>query len=70
MGMFDYVYCPMQCPECGKQTSEFQSKDGPCTLSNLEAKDVSEFYGNCQRCGKWLRFEVVPPTEIQIRRIA
>ena len=55
MGMFDHVRYRMQCPKCGREVSNFQSKDGDCTLDILDTWQVSYFYSSC-KCGAWIEF--------------
>lgn len=69
MGMFDYVTYPSQCPYCKAFVSDFQSKDGDCTLSMLTPRDVRTFYGTCPECKEWIAYEVVPPQDLNIRLI-
>ena len=54
MGMFDYVDYTMDCPQCGKSVSDFQSKDGPCLMSTLTPLMVTHFYTSCDHCGAWI----------------
>ncbi len=58
MGMFDYVKYSAPCSKCGIIITEWQSKDGPCFLENLEPEKVQNFYGNCPACGKWHDYKV------------
>ncbi len=57
MGMFDYVNYSCICPRCNGFIDSFQSKDGPCTLSNIEVSQVNEFYGECDDCGHYTKFK-------------
>lgn len=54
MGMFDNVNFTMKCPECGEDMTDFQSKDGHCTLTLLEIEEVDNFYTSCYECGCWV----------------
>ena len=56
MGMFDYVNYNCECPVCGTQVTDFQSKDGDCLLERVEPTDVSYFYASCRGCGAWISF--------------
>lgn len=62
MGMFDYVNFKMQCPNCGRETENFQSKDGKCWLETVEPDTVDEFYTMC-RCDTWIEFSRVSTIE-------
>ena len=55
--MFDYVDFKIDCPGCGNEVKEFQSKDGNCTLDILKPHDVNRFYACCFSCGGWIEFE-------------
>jgi hypothetical protein len=59
MSMFDYVIYEAPCYSCGVTLKEFQSKDGPCLLSQLQPKEVRGFYTNCNNCGAWNEFKVI-----------
>jgi len=58
MGMFDYVKFSMKCPKCGKKVNGFQSKDGECTLNEVEYWKVRNFYSNCDNCNTWIEFNL------------
>lgn len=64
MGMFDYVKFRSKCFNCKyelgrpEKGSEFQSKDGDCTLSVLKPKDVRRFYEICPKCKAWNEYKV------------
>ena len=51
MGMYDYVRA--KCKNCGKQSNQFQSKDGPCNFKTLDYWEIAEYYGDCPECGFW-----------------
>lgn len=55
MGMYDSVNFTMPCPNCGKQLSDFQTKDKDCTLITVEPDMVSNFYDYCS-CRCWVEF--------------
>ena len=56
MGMYDDIKLEIDCPKCGTKMQEFQSKDGPCILAELEYWEVSNFYGGCPKCKVWIEF--------------
>ena len=60
MGMFDYVGYVGPCPDCGKRVDDFQSKDGPCTLSMVSPLEVFEFNSACDHCGAWIEYRRKP----------
>jgi hypothetical protein len=72
MGMFDqiiYDEAPVPCYNCGKgQLDDFQSKDGPCTLSRLTpgqlvvlARGPATIYDYCSLC-RTMNYYLVEPT--------
>ena len=63
MGMFDDVNFKMNCPNCGQEVDDFQSKDRECTLSTLEPDEVNNFYTHCHACGTWIEFTREPTYE-------
>lgn len=58
MGMYDTVNYQADCVGCGKPLTDFQSKDGPCTLSILQPAEVEEFYTSCDNCRQWHQYTV------------
>lgn len=58
MGMFDFINYKANCENCGKELTEFQSKDGECLMRTLQPKDVDSFYSICDNCNAWHDFEV------------
>ena len=61
MGMFDWINHKCDCPKCGRKLEHFQSKEGNCTLEEIEPWQVSYFYGSCPECKTWLGFDVSVP---------
>ena len=61
--MFDYVTAIVPCPNCGHAITDFQSKDGPCTLTTLPWTQVGNFYGDCDKCDFWVEFDAIPPRQ-------
>lgn len=45
--MFDRIDYKMDCPFCGEDLGEFQSKDGPCQLKILSPVEVDFFNSYC-----------------------
>lgn len=62
MGMFDWVKFEKDCPVCGNKVTGFQSKDGECTLSELEFWQVDRFYSHCEVCDTWIEFSLKEET--------
>lgn len=56
MGMFDNVRYEAPCPSCGVSIGpdQWQSKDGPCTLSTIPVSEVNRFYAICPNCKAWV----------------
>ena len=63
--MFDYVNYKVKCPTCGKEISDFQSKDGGCMMDTLEPKDVCNFYALCHDCHTWIEYNRKQETEVE-----
>ena len=57
MGMYDNVTFKGNCPSCGAENTDWQSKDGPLALCTLDPVDVNYFYTSCKECGKWINAE-------------
>ena len=57
MGMFDSINYTCKCPVCGHDVTDFQSKDGECTLVTLQPEEVGYFYCGCNVCSIWIEFE-------------
>ena len=56
MGMFDYIKLKIDCPSCGARVTSFQSKDGPCYLTELNYWEVDNFYTSCGKCNLWIEY--------------
>ncbi len=61
MGMYDNIRYKMNCPKCGAKVDTFQSKDGPCMLSELDFWEVNNFYTDCDKCDTWIEFDRKKP---------
>ena len=61
MGMFDIVQYKAKCWRCGEELTDFQTKDGCCTLSDLTPKMIpgGRFYTGCIKCNAWNEFDVI-----------
>jgi len=60
MGMFDDVNVVIACPDCGKDVTEFQTKDHYCALKLIDPTEIDNFYTSCE-CGRRIEFNK-PPT--------
>lgn len=58
MGMFDIIDYKMNCPVCGNEVTDFQSKDKDCIMSKLQLYKVDNFYTSCVICGTWIELFV------------
>ncbi len=59
MGMFDNVEVPpayCKCPVCDAELTDWQSKDGPCTMTLQQFYEVDNFYTSCDACGEWVEY--------------
>ena len=61
MGMYDNIKLEVACSSCGAMVSGFQSKDGGCTLSELDYWEVNNFYSSCSKCGLWIEYNRKTP---------
>lgn len=64
MGMFDNIDVPPEackCPQCGAELTDWQSKDGPCTLTLLPFYAVDNFYTSCDSCNMWVDYNYTRP---------
>ena len=67
MGMYDNVNYADNCCKCGEPLKDFQSKDGPCTLSVLQPAEVEEFHTMCDHCRRWHQYTVrVVPASVVV----
>jgi len=58
MGMYDHVNFETTCPQCGGKVTDFQTKDGPRMLSNMEIWEVNNFYSSCTKCKIWIEYNI------------
>lgn len=58
MGMFDYIKYKAPCWKCGKELTNFQSKDGDCVMDTIQPSVVNRFYDSCN-CGAWNEYKVI-----------
>lgn len=56
MGMYDSINLEMNCPRCGNEYLEFQSKEGLCVLDRLNPEEVDYFYTHCDTCDAHITF--------------
>ncbi len=61
MGMYDDIKFKIPCPVCGKQVSNFQSKDGRRMLATLDYWEVNNFYAFCDNCDTWVEYNRKKP---------
>ena len=58
MGMYDHIIdFTCECPSCGFEVKDFQTKQGPQCFANLRAEDVLSWHSDCDNCGMFIRFE-------------
>jgi len=68
MGMFDHVKHSAPCPNCQTIITDWQSKDGPCLLKELEPWQVFIFYTSCPNCKYWVEAMVDAEVEHVVKR--
>ncbi len=56
MGSYDRINFQMQCPNCGAELDDFQSKDSLCEGAFISPMHVKEFYSECN-CGEYVIFK-------------
>ena len=56
MGMYDHINFEDKCPDCGEKVINFQSKNGPCLMAELEFWEVNNFYSWCTKCDIWIEY--------------
>ncbi len=56
MGIFDYVNYKMDCPKCGKDVGDFQTKDCGGWFEKVEYWQCDNFYASCDYCNTWIEF--------------
>jgi hypothetical protein len=60
MGLYNLVKFSTKCPKCGELISDFQTKDGTLSLSEVEFYEVDNFYSFCENCGTSLDYTLKP----------
>lgn len=69
MSLYDSVKFKANCWKCGKELSDFQTKDGECLMKLITPKEIGlgTFYSMCldQKCNAWNQFDVIPK-EIEV----
>jgi hypothetical protein len=58
MGLFNYVKLLINCPKCGKEIGEFQTKDdfnNSLYMETVELCSVRECHTSCDNCKTWIQ---------------
>ena len=58
MGMYDDIKFEIKCPNCKNKMDNFQSKNGPCIMIELNFYQVDRFYASCLNCNTWVEFNL------------
>lgn len=53
---YDTVKFKMDCPSCGKEVGEFQTKDCSGFFDTVEFWECDNFYTSCDWCHHWIEF--------------
>lgn len=56
MGIYDKVNHKMDCPKCGKEVTDFQTKDTNGWFETIEYWQCDNFYSSCDYCTTWIEF--------------
>jgi hypothetical protein len=68
MGMFDYINFKANCPECGTEITNWQSKNGKCALEVLEPWQVKVFHALCNNCKTFIYAKVDSEVEYIVKK--
>jgi C4-type Zn-finger protein len=60
MGIYNIVKFQINCPVCGKQITEFQTKEGDGVLEIIEYYKVNNFHAICPHCQSLVEFYYSP----------
>lgn len=55
---FDYVNYKTDCPVCGNEVNDFQTKDTGCWFEKIEYWQCDNFYASCEYCNTWIEFKL------------
>lgn len=61
MGIYDHVNYKMDCPMCGKDVGDFQTKDLGRFFERVEYWECNNFYSSCDYCNTWIEFTLKNP---------
>jgi uncharacterized protein (UPF0212 family) len=59
----DYVSldAEVECPVCGEILGNFETKEGPGVMGNLDFREVDSFYSRCGKCNSIIEFSLKNP---------
>ena len=61
MGLYNNVNLVLECPCCGADVIDFQTKSGELSMSTVQYWEVDEFLSSCDKCG--MRIWIHKPSE-------
>lgn len=53
---YDTVKFKLDCPSCGKEAGEFQTKDLQGFFETVDYWECDNFYTSCDWCNDWIEF--------------
>jgi hypothetical protein len=56
MGIFNHVNYKMNCPNCGKDVGDFQTKSFAGYFETIDYWECDNFYSSCDYCNTWIEF--------------
>ena len=56
MGMFDYVNFKANCPNCGEEETDWQTKQLEGWMEKVDPSLVNYFYTSCKNCKVWIEY--------------
>ena len=60
MGVYNIVRFQINCPVCGKQINEFQTKEGAGAFDVIEYYTINNFHAICPHCQSLIEFYYSP----------
>lgn len=61
MGVYDNVNISIECPNCKKEVTNFQTKDTNGWFETVDYWECDHFYSSCDYCNAWIDFDRKKP---------
>ena len=70
MPEIDYVQIDekVDCPICGNQLDNFETKEGPGVMMYIDFRDIDHFHCHCGFCHNLVEFSLSKPVEHDLRK--